>query len=60
VLQDLRQDARAVLQRARSDEIKAQLRAQTEEARKLDIFGSPNSSPPTVSSFGATTGWKPR
>ena len=42
VLQDLRQDARAVLQRARSDEIKAQLRAQTEEARKLDIFGSPS------------------
>lgn len=42
VLQDLGQDARAVLQRARSDEIKEQLRAQTEEARKLDIFGSPN------------------
>ena len=42
VLQDLGQDARGVLQRARSDEIKAQLRAQTEEARKLDIFGSPS------------------
>jgi 2-hydroxychromene-2-carboxylate isomerase len=42
MLQDLGQDARAVLQRARSDEIKAQLRAETEEARKLDIFGSPS------------------
>jgi 2-hydroxychromene-2-carboxylate isomerase len=42
VLQNLGQDARAVLQRARSDEIKTQLRAQTEEARQLDIFGSPS------------------
>jgi 2-hydroxychromene-2-carboxylate isomerase len=42
VLQNLGQHARAVLQRARSDEIKAQLRAQTEEARQLDIFGSPS------------------
>lgn len=42
VLQNLGQDARAVLQRARSNETKTQLRAQTEEARQLDIFGSPS------------------
>jgi 2-hydroxychromene-2-carboxylate isomerase len=41
VLQKLGQDARAVLQRARSDKVKSQLRAQTEEAQRLDIFGSP-------------------
>jgi 2-hydroxychromene-2-carboxylate isomerase len=42
VLQNLGQNARDVLQRARSDELKAQLRAQTDEARQLDIFGSPS------------------
>jgi 2-hydroxychromene-2-carboxylate isomerase len=42
VLQDLGQDPGAVLRRAQSDEIKAQLRAQTEEAQRLDIFGSPS------------------
>jgi len=41
VLQKLGQDAKAVLQRARSDGVKSQLRAQTEEAQRLDIFGSP-------------------
>jgi len=42
VLQNLGQNARDVLQRARSYELKAQLRAQTDEARQLDIFGSPS------------------
>jgi len=42
VLQNLGQEARDVLQRARSDEIKGQLRAQTDEARQPDIFGSPS------------------
>jgi len=41
ILQSLGQDAGAVLQRARSDGIKSQLRARTEEAQRLDIFGSP-------------------
>jgi 2-hydroxychromene-2-carboxylate isomerase len=41
VLQKLGQDAKAVLQRARSDGVKSQLHAQTEEAQRLDIFGSP-------------------
>ena len=42
VLQNLGQDAGAVLQLAQSDEIKSQLRAHTEEAQRLDIFGSPS------------------
>ena len=42
ILQNLGQDACAVLQLAQSDEIKSQLRAHTEEAQRLDIFGSPS------------------
>ena len=42
VLRALGQDPNAVLQRAQSSEIKSQLRAHTEEAQRLDIFGSPN------------------
>jgi 2-hydroxychromene-2-carboxylate isomerase len=41
VLTKLEQDAGAVLTRAQSDEIKLRLRANTEEAQRLDIFGSP-------------------
>ena len=41
VLRSLGLDARAVLDRAQSSEIKSQLRANTEEAQRLDIFGSP-------------------
>jgi 2-hydroxychromene-2-carboxylate isomerase len=42
ILTGLGQDAAAVLERARSDAIKAQLRAQTEEAQRLGIFGAPS------------------
>ena len=42
VLTNLGQDAGAVLDRAQSNEIKTQLRAHTEEAQRLDIFGSPS------------------
>ena len=42
VLQDLGQDALAMLERAQSDEVKSQLRAHTEQAQRLDIFGSPS------------------
>jgi 2-hydroxychromene-2-carboxylate isomerase len=42
VLQNLGQDASAVLQRAQSDAIKSQLRTHTEQAQRLDIFGSPS------------------
>src|SRR5262245_34235085 len=41
VLQKLGRNASAVMQRAQSDEVKARLRANTEEAQRLDIFGSP-------------------
>lgn len=41
VLRSLGLDARAVLDRAQSSEIKSQLRANTEEAQRLNIFGSP-------------------
>jgi len=41
VLTKLGQDTGAVLTRAQSDEIKLRLRANTEEAQRLDIFGSP-------------------
>jgi 2-hydroxychromene-2-carboxylate isomerase len=42
ILQNVGQDASALLQRAQSGEIKSQLRAHTEEAQRLDIFGSPS------------------
>ena len=35
-------DSAAILARAQSDEIKGRLRAQTEEAQRLGIFGAPN------------------
>jgi 2-hydroxychromene-2-carboxylate isomerase len=42
VLTGLDRDAGAVLERAQSDEIKARLRAQNEEAQRLGIFGAPS------------------
>jgi 2-hydroxychromene-2-carboxylate isomerase len=42
VLASLGLNASAVLDRAQSNDIKSQLRANTEEARRLDIFGSPS------------------
>ncbi|MGB9397341.1 MAG: 2-hydroxychromene-2-carboxylate isomerase, partial [Pseudolabrys sp.] len=41
VLRSLGLDTRVVLDRAQSSEIKSQLRANTEEAQRLNIFGSP-------------------
>jgi len=38
----LGRDAPAVMQRAQSDAVKAQLRLQTEEAQRLGIFGAPS------------------
>jgi 2-hydroxychromene-2-carboxylate isomerase len=35
-------DARSVLERAQTNDIKSELRARTEEAEQLGIFGSPN------------------
>jgi 2-hydroxychromene-2-carboxylate isomerase len=42
ILASLGLNASAVLDRAQSNDIKSQLRANTEEARRLDIFGSPS------------------
>jgi 2-hydroxychromene-2-carboxylate isomerase len=42
ILAGLGQDAAAVLEAAQSDMIKAQLRAQTDEARSRGIFGAPS------------------
>jgi len=42
ILKDLGQDGDAVIQQAKSEAIKAELRAQTEEAGKLGIFGAPS------------------
>jgi 2-hydroxychromene-2-carboxylate isomerase len=42
ILIGLGQDANAALQLSQSDEIKSRLRAETEEARKLGIFGAPS------------------
>lgn len=41
ILADLGLDAEATLARAQSDDIKNALRAQTEEAQKLGLFGAP-------------------
>lgn len=41
LIRGLKHDAKSVLDRAQSDEIKARLRAQTEEAAKIGIFGAP-------------------
>ena len=42
IAQALGQNHAAVLARAQSDEIKGQLRAETEEAQRLGIFGAPS------------------
>ena len=42
IVQSLGLDSTAALARARSDEIKRKLRAQTEEAQRLGIFGAPS------------------
>ena len=42
ILKTLGHDSAAALARAQSDEIKGRLRAQTEEAQRLGIFGAPN------------------
>jgi 2-hydroxychromene-2-carboxylate isomerase len=42
VLKGLGHDAGAVLEQAQSDEIKLRLRAETEEAQRLGIFGAPS------------------
>ena len=42
ILENLAQDAGAILERAQSDEVKSQLRAQTEKTQRLGIFGSPS------------------
>jgi len=42
VLTALGQDAQAVLHEAQSDATKARLRAQTEEAQRLGVFGAPS------------------
>jgi 2-hydroxychromene-2-carboxylate isomerase len=42
IVRDLGHDATAVLASAQSDEIKAQLRANTEDAQRLGIFGAPS------------------
>jgi len=41
IVGELGRDASAVMARAQSDAMKAQLRAQTEEAQRLGIFGAP-------------------
>jgi 2-hydroxychromene-2-carboxylate isomerase len=42
IVNALGHDSAAALARAQSDEIKGRLRAQTEEAQRLGIFGAPN------------------
>jgi 2-hydroxychromene-2-carboxylate isomerase len=42
VLKNLGHDADAVLEQAQSDEIKLQLRTETEKAQRLGIFGAPS------------------
>jgi 2-hydroxychromene-2-carboxylate isomerase len=42
IVQTLGHDSAATLARAQSDEIKGRLRAETEEAQRLGIFGAPN------------------
>jgi 2-hydroxychromene-2-carboxylate isomerase len=42
VLKDLRQDAGAIIRQAQGDDIKSGLRANTEQAGKLGIFGAPS------------------
>jgi 2-hydroxychromene-2-carboxylate isomerase len=42
IVQALGHDSAAALTRAQSDDIKAKLRANTEEAQRLGIFGAPS------------------
>jgi 2-hydroxychromene-2-carboxylate isomerase len=42
IVQSLGRDGTAALVRAQSDEVKAKLRAETEEAQRLGIFGAPS------------------
>ena len=42
ILNTLGQNAGAILERAQSDDIKLRLRAETEEAQRLGIFGAPS------------------
>jgi 2-hydroxychromene-2-carboxylate isomerase len=42
IVRDLGRDETAALTRAQSDEIKAKLRANTEEAQRLGLFGAPS------------------
>jgi 2-hydroxychromene-2-carboxylate isomerase len=42
ILLDLKQEPKPVFDRTQSDEIKSRLRAQTEEAQRLGIFGAPS------------------
>ena len=42
IVQTLGHDAAAALARAQSDDIKGRLRAETEEAQRLGIFGAPS------------------
>lgn len=42
IVQSLGHDGKAALTRAQSDDIKAKLRANTEEAQRLGIFGAPS------------------
>jgi 2-hydroxychromene-2-carboxylate isomerase len=42
IVQNLGRDGAAALARAQSDEIKAKLRGETEEAQRLGIFGAPS------------------
>jgi 2-hydroxychromene-2-carboxylate isomerase len=42
IVQSLGRDSTATLARAQSDEIKGRLRAETEEAQRLGIFGAPS------------------
>lgn len=41
-MKNLGRDSAAALARAQSDEIKGKLRAETEEAQRLGIFGAPS------------------
>jgi 2-hydroxychromene-2-carboxylate isomerase len=42
ILAELKIDSRAALEAARSEEIKLRLRAQTEAAQQLGLFGAPS------------------
>jgi len=42
ILQEMRHDPIAIIERAQADDNKASLRAQTEEAQRLGLFGAPS------------------